>query len=1200
MAREPELSIKVKVDPQIDAAKLQEDINKKIPKNGVEIKGKLDVDNLLKSVSKYQEGDQHLVPIMAKISNVDKALDVFKEKETETKVSLKATQASLDTIRDQLQGVIDGLDYSKLEGASASTSTTSTKRTKKGKKTTAVDTSTAGKQEIPVDIVGTISDDNVTALKTKIEAGLNDVAIVANIAPDQLSKIRKDVEAVFNGIAITPTVKGVNGAVAQTGTKKKINIPSDDKIMEQMANAQYTATKNENAEAAAVKQKNIIYQNLADHQAKASENASAATAKTAQGLSDANKAMGNLNAAAVDFEQDWRRVVTLIASATKNLANLMNSYKESSGLDVFSSFQEFQEELPDLDTEHVKPYLKSIKDWSSSLLGSANGDFDPNTMIQAIHMLSGLADAWNSIDVSKLTDNQTKDKLLKEMSELNSIFPSSGNKQPFLGEKDAAINYLTDLLAKAAKYYAEVGNAAKQTADSIAVANEGFANQTAELEKNNAELEKLKQNGVTPVKENVADTPSITEKVALKPEDITPPETPVEIPGHVTLTEADITVPENPVKLKGNIAIEDSETSNDEASVTKTKKKSRLRPVDSDDLKIQQEANKLLQQEEQEQQKIARAAQKKADAENKAFNREVAAEQKKYNQAELDNLKEIESIYRELTSLEKQRGKYTNPDKAFDLNQVEEDIRMVEAELSEKMRSASETGYNPLKVKSIRKQALRYYRAQASSDNKFDIAKQNADNKAQEEANKALDEEAAERDKVAQAAQKQAIATQKANEAAAKSQQKQDEKNVSSVIDDIVSESNKLIRLYQQRSSLVKPEDVATLTEVDNKISDIVDKIQILKDNSIASGVPINNFTEVANANALVEKARANSSANFDKNQQAYNLAQATNAIEAAKTKYINAFAEIQKKREELAKIDDSATQQMIQNAIATQKAIMKASGHEINSYSQQYGGLVDSAWADVDVVRNNKQIQDQRVYEAKASKEAAVTKKKNIDLLNKYNQALNEEVKLYKDLRNAAPVDQTTKQNLLENQKEKVGALRKEIHDKGLNSSPEYQKYTSQYHNNISGIDSAISNSSDAARIKANNEADAEVLKKIISLYQELNKESTHRVALFKDEDVDKLKETDEAIQRLTDDIEKLEEAAQYSGIDLAGNDAYMKAFEDSDKIRAANSKQFNSNRSNYVEQQTDDLMAEYRTQVSRMQNAGEKRERATAANLP
>ena len=236
MAREPELSIKVKVDPQIDAAKLQEDINKKIPKDGVEIKGKLNAKELLKSISAYQEGGQNLVPLLAKISNVDEALKAFENKETETKVSLKATQSSLDTIRDQLQGVIDGLDYSKLKGTSAPASTSSTRRTKKSKKTTAVDANTAVKQEIPVDVVGTISDDSVTALKTKIEAGLNDVAIVANIAPDQLSKIREDVEAAFNGITITPTVKGVNGAVAQTGAKKKINIPSDDKIMEQMAN----------------------------------------------------------------------------------------------------------------------------------------------------------------------------------------------------------------------------------------------------------------------------------------------------------------------------------------------------------------------------------------------------------------------------------------------------------------------------------------------------------------------------------------------------------------------------------------------------------------------------------------------------------------------------------------------------------------------------------------------------------------------------------------------------------------------------------------------------------------------------------------------------------------------------------------------------------------------------------------------------
>lgn len=57
------------------------------------------------------------------------------------------------------------------------------------------------------------------------------------------------------------------------------------------------------------------------------------------------------------------------------------------------------------------------------------------------------------------------------------------------------------------------------------------------------------------------------------------------------------------------------------------------------------------------------------------------------------------------------------------------------------MLSASEVGYNPLKVTSIRKQALKYYYAQASSDNKFDIAKQQVAIKIQQEATKALQEE---------------------------------------------------------------------------------------------------------------------------------------------------------------------------------------------------------------------------------------------------------------------------------------------------------------------------------------------------------------------------------------------------------------------------------------------------------------------------
>lgn len=531
MANKPELSIKVSVDPVINQTKFQEDINKLIPesnpvkingkfdaakmldgisdyqkggKNAVTIHGKIDAAEALKSIAKYQEGGQNQAVILGKFTNVKEMLNDFKNETAEINASL--TQDSLSNIRDQLQGIINGLDVSKVGSAS---SEPSKKKPVKG-----------NEKQISVDVTPGTTDESIDILRSKIQNGLTEIPITANISPVQLNAIRKSVTDILADITFDPTVKKVNSASQTTTKKKKIDFPSEDRLSEMMANAQYTATKTESAEAASAKQKNIIYQNLVDHQAKAAESANSATAQTAQGLSDANKAMGDLNTKAEEFGQNWRQVVTLIANATKNLANLMkDNYGGSFGLDIFSSFQEFQKELPNLDTDHVKPYLKTIKDWSDLLLESADGEFNPDIMIQAIHMLSGLADAWNQIDVAKLTNNQTKEKLLQNMSELNSIFPSSGDKEPFLGEKDAAINYLTDLLAKAAKYYAEVGNAVKQTADSIAVANEGFANQTTELKKTNSELERTKQLSF--------DSPElVVQKEEQKPIELPLPETP--------------------------------------------------------------------------------------------------------------------------------------------------------------------------------------------------------------------------------------------------------------------------------------------------------------------------------------------------------------------------------------------------------------------------------------------------------------------------------------------------------------------------------------------------------------------------------------------------------------------------------------------------------------------------------------------------
>lgn len=531
MANKPELSIKVSVDPVINQTKFQEDINKLIPesnpvkingkfdvakmldgisdyqkggKNAVTIHGKIDAAEALKSIAKYQEGGQNQAVILGKFTNVKEMLNDFKNETAEINASL--TQDSLSKIRDQLQGIINGLDVSKVGSAS---SEPSKKKPVKG-----------NEKQISVDVTPGTTDESIDILRSKIQNGLTEIPITANISPLQLNAIRKSVTDILADITFDPTVKKINSASQTTTKKKKIDFPSEDRLSEMMANAQYAATKTESVEAASAKQKDIIYQNLVDHQAKAAESANSATAQTAQGLSDANKAMGDLNTKAEAFGQNWRQVVTLIANATKNLANLMkDNYGGSFGLDIFSSFQEFQKELPDLDTDHVKPYLKTIKDWSDLLLESAGGEFNPDIMIQAIHMLSGLADAWNQIDVAKLTNNQTKEKLLQNMSELNSIFPSSGDKEPFLGEKDAAINYLTDLLAKAAKYYAEVGNAVKQTADSIAVANEGFANQTTELKKTNSELERTKQLSF--------DSPElVVQKEEQKPIELPLPETP--------------------------------------------------------------------------------------------------------------------------------------------------------------------------------------------------------------------------------------------------------------------------------------------------------------------------------------------------------------------------------------------------------------------------------------------------------------------------------------------------------------------------------------------------------------------------------------------------------------------------------------------------------------------------------------------------
>ena len=154
----------------------------------------------------------------------------------------------------------------------------------------------------------------------------------------------------------------------------------------------------------------------------------------------------------------------------------------------------------------------------------------------------------------------------------------------------------------------------------------------------------------------------------------------------------------------------------------------------------------------------------------------------------------------------------------------------------------------------------------------------------------------------------------------------------------------------------------------------------------------------------------------------------------------------------------------------------MDAAKKVLDSYNSTANGLVQEAWGRIDYKTKGSEIQDQIAYEIKSSKEAEATKKGNLDLLEKYNKALGDELKLYKDLQNADPnknpEDYVAKQNALNDQKAKVGTLRKDIHSKGLNVTPEYQQYTTRHAEKIAAIDRDVSNNAEKQQLDKINAA--------------------------------------------------------------------------------------------------------------------------------
>lgn len=318
-----------------------------------------------------------------------------------------------------------------------------------------------------------------------------------------------------------------------------------------------------------------------------------------------------------------------------------------------------------------------------------------------------------------------------------------------------------------------------------------------------------------------------------------------------------------------------------------------------------------------------------------------------------------------------------------------------------------------------------------------------------------------------------------------------------------------------------------------------------------------NNFAMAAYQSGMTRKANNEQQKQHDANQAAFqkrreDMAKQTAAVQKkdiksindAKKKYLDAYDAIQQKREELLKIDDVATKQMIQNAIVVQRGIMKSAGNEINSYGKNHGNLVSDTWNEISVHRNNSQIKDQSAYEIKSSKEAAATKKENIDLLKQYNQSLNEELKLLKQVYAAETAeDKAAAQNALNDQKDKTENLRNQLKGKGLDSTSEYQKYNTQ-------------NSLNKAALKAKyNGVSIEDLKN--TYIKNLRDREANINAAYSTEDAD-------IIARITQRIEDNNQAIREAGIGLAqfgqkANDAWAEISKVNDELDIAAEQRFN-----------------------------------------
>ena len=579
-----------------------------------------------------------------------------------------------------------------------------------------------------------------------------------------------------------------------------------------------------------------------------------------------------------------------------------------------------------------------------------------------------------------------------------------------------------------------------------------------------------------------------------------------------------------------------------------------------------------------------------------ASNKDNLAKDKK----EADYVKEIVSNYKTLTSLENKRSSLFKPEDSDRLNDIDAAIKRVKDNITDLNKDASKAGFNLTGNKKINDEKANFDRSKKISDREFtknqtdynntqakkentklltdynnqlqttlDILKeiqkidQNQSPVKYADAQRRLAESKAETARLSNDIKGKGLATSadfiKANTEYVTGYKNLQEDIKNKEADKALKDQGKTLK--ENTDLLVKYDQ--ELTKQFNLYKDLKRVDPNNAQDQAAKQLAFNNQkAKVDDLQKQISQKGLNTDPAYIKRNNQYTMdvagfdrgqdiktdkttnAEAIKAINTAKNKYLDAYDAVQKKREELSKIDDAATKQMIQNAIAVQRGIMKSAGNEINSYSKNYGNLVSDTWNEISIHRNDSQIKSQSVYETKANKEAAATKKENLNLLKQYNQSLNEELKLLKQVYAAETAEgKAAAQNALNDQKDKTENLRKQLKGKGLDTTSDYQKYNTQHALNEAAINAKYNGTS------------IEDLKNIY--IKNLREREANINAAYSTEDADK-------IARITQRIEDNNKAIQEAGFALTqfgqkANNAWAEISKVNDELDISAEQKFN-----------------------------------------